>query len=401
MINDNSKIGDFAKVISGFAFKSKDFVEDGIPVLKIANIKHEHVVFDPVQYLPPEFLTVDTKFHVQNGDVMICLTGSHISQPNSVVGRVAKYRHHRQALLNQRAGRIVVTEPKKLDREFLYYFLRQEKIMHGLALNAGGAANQANISPKDVEGVALPKIEIVEQKRIADILSTYDDLIENNRRRIKLLDKSARQLYKEWFVRFRFPGHEHVKIIAGIPEGWCARPLVEIAEITMGQSPKSEFYNDIGDGLPFHQGVTGYGTRFVEHSVYCSKVTRIAEKGDILFSVRAPVGRLNVTEDKIILGRGLSSMRARDGNQSFLFYHLKNYFFKEDMMGGGAIYASVTKKDVETLETVMPTDNLIEAYQEFAESIDLQISILSAEIKNLASARELILPKLMSGEIAV
>jgi len=394
-------LGELAKVISGFAFKSKDFVEDGVPVLKIANIKHEHVVFDPIQYLPIEFLSIDDKFKVKNGDVMICLTGSHLSQPNSVVGRVAMYRHEIAALLNQRAGRIVVHEPKRLDKDYLYYFLRQEKVMHELALNAGGAANQANISPKDVERIAMPKLSLKIQQDIARTLKNYDDLIENNRRRIQLLEESARLLYKEWFVQLRFPGHEHVKIIDGVPDGWARIRLVDLADLTMGQSPQSEYYNDVGEGLPFHQGVTNYGFRFVEHKTYCAKVTRIAEVGDVLCSVRAPVGRLNITLDKMILGRGLSAIRAKSGHQSFLFYTLRTFFFKEDIMGSGAIYASVTKKDMENIELLIPAPTLEQQFEEFASEIDSQIVNLSKQNKQLSEARDILLPRLMNGALVV
>ena len=393
-------LGSYANVISGFAFKSNDFVDAGVPVLKIANIKHEHVVFDPIQYLPTSFLSIDNKYHVRNGDVMICLTGSHLSQPNSVVGRVAMYRHDRIALLNQRAGRIIVND-EKLDKDYLYYYLRQKDVMYQLALNAGGSANQANISPRDVEKVLLPDIDIDHQQAISKCLKKYDDLIGNNNRRISLLEEAARELYKEWFVRFRFPGHEHVNIVDGVPEGWHTKPLIDIADLTMGQSPKSEFYNQEGEGLPFHQGVTNYGFRFVSHETWCTKQTRLAESGDILFSVRAPVGRLNITLDKMILGRGLASMRSKGGCQSFLFYQLKSVFFKEDMIGGGAIYASVTKKDLENFELLVPTNSLLLEFEEFASNIDAQIRTLHLSNQNLIEARDLLLPKLMSGEIAV
>ncbi|MFT7223410.1 MAG: type I restriction enzyme S subunit [Cellvibrionaceae bacterium] len=216
-----------------------------------------------------------------------------------------------------------------------------------------------------------------------------------------MLEESTRQLYKEWFMRFRFPGHEHVKIIDGVPEGWSFKPLKEIANITMGQSPKSEFYNSNGEGLPFHQGVTKFGFRFVEHEAYCTKPTRLSEPGDILFSVRAPVGRLNITNDVIVLGRGLSAIHSIDGFQSFLFYALKSYFFKEDMIGSGAIYASVTKKDLENQEILIPSITLLQEFDDFASDIDKQIYSLHQMNVNLTRARDLLLPKLMNEEIAV
>ena len=169
----------------------------------------------------------------------------------------------------------------------------------------------------------------------------------------------------------------------------------------MGQSPKSEFYNDKGEGLPFHQGVTNFGERFVKHKTYCATKNRIAEKADILCSVRAPVGRLNITLDRIIIGRGLSSIRSKSGHQSFLYYNLKEHFFKEDMIGGGAIFAAVTKKDVENQDLLCPLTGVIKKFEYISNPIDEQIKVLHNQNIRLKQARDLLLPRLMNGEIAV
>ena len=199
-------------------------------------------------------------------------------------------------------------------------------------------------SPKRIYRICVSIPSVPVQQRISDTLSAYDDLIENNRRRIVLLEKAARLLYREWFVHFRFPGHGRSKFIDNVPEGWKERTLVELAEVVMGQSPKSRFYNNAGHGLPFHQGVSDYGFRFVSHRVFSSTVTKIAEAGDILISVRAPVGRIKFTRDRIVLGRGLAAIRSRTGHQSFLLYAVKNHFYAKDIIGTGAIYAATNKK---------------------------------------------------------
>lgn len=178
-------------------------------------------------------------------------------------------------------------------------------------------------------------------------------------------------------------------------------PLSEIADITMGQSPKSKFYNQDGVGLPFHQGVTNFGFRFPVHKTFCSVKSRIGETGDILFSVRAPVGRINISPDQIVVGRGLSAIRSNCNQQNFLFYCLKNHFFKEDMMGGGAIYAAITKKDIHGVELLQPNRSLVDMFQDHVISIDHQIEMLTKAIENLAKARDLLLPRLMNGELAV
>ncbi len=287
-----------------------------------------------------------------------------------------------------------------IDSQYLFYWLVSPLGRRELSKCTIGAAQPAYTIVR-LKEMRLDLPDERTQRAISGYLKNYDDLIENNKRRIELLEESARQLYKEWFVRFRFPGHEHVKIIDGVPEGWAFKPLKEIANITMGQSPKSEFYNSDGEGLPFHQGVTKFGFRFVQHETYCTKLTRLSQPGDILFSVRAPVGRLNITNDVIVLGRGLSAIHSIDGFQSFLFYALKSYFFKEDMIGGGAIYASVTKKDLENQELLMPSESLLKEFNDFGSDIDKQIYNLHQMNVNLTKARDLLLPKLMNGEIAV
>lgn len=284
--------------------------------------------------------------------------------------------------------------------KFLAYFFRSPLFRKRLS-NLGGGANIQNLNQRVMRAMEISLPPLRQQDEIVRIVASYDDLIENNQRRIVLLEEAARQLFKEWFVRFRFPGHEHVKIVDGVPEGWKYKRLVDIADLTMGQSPKSEFYNTDRDGLPFHQGVTKFGYRFVEHETYCTKPTRLSAADDILFSVRAPVGRLNITLDPIILGRGLAAIRAKSGHQSFLFYQLKSYFFKEDMIGGGAIYAAITKKDLENQELLCPSDNLLNQFNEFASALDQQIKTLHHSNQNLTQARDLLLPKLMNGEIAV
>ena len=134
----------------------------------------------------------------------------------------------------------------------------------------------------------------------------------------------AQALYREWFVHFRFPGHEKVRLVDSplgkIPEGWHHKTLIEMAGITMGQSPKSIYYNLDRKGLPFHQGVRDFGSRFPSHKVYCTVQNRLAEPGDILFSVRAPVGRINIAKDRIIIGRGLAAIRSRFGQQLSLIH---------------------------------------------------------------------------------
>ena len=293
-----------------------------------------------------------------------------------------------------------LADEDKADTRFIKYLF--DAVMTTRIRSFTQGAAQDNLSQAKLLSLRFPVPDVAMQRRIADILSAYDDLVENNRRRISLLEETARLLYREWFVHFRFPGHEYAKIVDGLPVGWERRMLIELAEIVMGQSPKSRFYNKAGEGLPFHQGVTDYGFRFVSHRVYSSAATKIAWPGDILISVRAPVGRINITRDKIVLGRGLAAIRSRSTeHQSYLFYALKNHFYAEDIIGTGAIYAATNKKELEGQIFLDPPALLLQEYENRVNVIDLQIGCLTRQNCSLTQARDLLLPRLMNGETAV
>ena len=298
----------------------------------------------------------------------------------------------------QRTYVIETLDNNVLDTRYLFYALRPA-LSTFQAASIGAATQYLTKSILDNFKIGVPDVDV--QKRIVHLLSSYDDLIQNNRRRIALLERAAREIYREWFVRLRFPGHEHTKIIDGVPEGWETKTLSEVADITMGQSPKSTYYNKDGNGLPFHQGVKNFGNRFPSHTTYCTVENRVAEPGDILFSVRAPVGRINITGDKVVIGRGVAAIRSSRNQQNFLFYALKSHFFKEDMLGAGAIFAAITKKILYGIELRQAPDQVIEMFMERVPSLDSQIEGLHRMNECLTQARNLLLPRLMDGRIQV
>jgi len=240
-----------------------------------------------------------------------------------------------------------------------------------------------------------------QQKIVAIILSAYDELIANNSQRIKLLEEMAEEIYKEWFVRLRFPGHEQTRIVDGLPEGWFHGKLGELLVINMGQSPKSEFYNAIAEGLPFHQGVKDFCERFPEHITHCTDTKRVAEEGDILLSVRAPVGRLNIADQKIIIGRGLCAIRHKNHCQSFCYYLLRHVFQIEDAFGNGAVFNAVSKTEIANIKIAIPLKKIIEKFNELIEPIDSELLTLTQKNKILKQTRDLLLPRLMSGRLAI
>lgn len=298
-------------------------------------------------------------------------------------------------------GFAVIT-PIKINPSFLYYLLSSDFVTNYLSLIA---ENQTSAYPS-FNPELIKKMEIrfpedpIAQQRIASILSAYDDLIEVNNQRIKLLEETARELYKEWFVRMRFPGYKKAKFVKGVPVGWEITTLADEVNFKMGQSPKSEFYNEDGNGLPFHQGVGTYGERFPEHKIFCSVNGRTAEEGDILFSVRAPVGRLNIADRKLIIGRGLSAMRHKRGLNNYLYYLLQHEFSKEDIIGNGSIFNSVGKDELKRFK-IFQVGDFAKQFNIWVKPIDEQLLILIQQNTQLRQIRDRLLPRLISGKLEI
>lgn len=396
------KLGEIADVQNGYAFKSGEMGGKGIPIIKIKNIVPPNVILDGAGYYKGEINDKLEKFIVRKGDFLIAMTGSTVNVMSSAVGKMGKYRLNEIALLNQRAGKIFIKNPGEADFDYVSHFLNRYEIHYNLALNASGSANQANISPDQIKNIEIKLPPLNEQRAIASILSSLDDKIELNLQMNKTLEEMAMALYKHWFVDFGpFQNGKFVESELGmIPEGWEVKKLGSFIELTMGQSPKSEFYNNNQQGLPFHQGVSDYGLRFPNDRTYSTSGTRLAIRGDILFSVRAPVGRLNIAKNKIILGRGLASMRM-EGNNNFLFYALKVMFSSEDIIGSGTVFNSVNKIELQNLKFLIPAKPILQKFKEVVEPLDEMYSNNSLNNQVLITLRDTLLPKLISGEIRV
>lgn len=391
------ELGEALHIKHGYAFKGQFFSDVGTHIVLTPGNLNEGGGFR-LRPGKDRYYTGDIPedFILGKGDLVVAMTeqGPGLLGSSAMIPEGGKYLH------NQRLGLIDQIDESLLRKEYLYYLFNTRSV-RGQIIGSASGTKVRHTSPNRIYRVKTQVPDGSAQGQIASILSAYDDLIENNLRRIELLEQSARLLYKEWFDRLRFPGHEHARIKDGVPETWGLQTIGDLANLTMGQSPPSEFYNDDGRGLPFHQGVTNFGERFVLHEKYCTVRNRIAESGDILCSVRAPVGRLNLTIDKIVIGRGLASLRSKIELQSFLFYQLKNHFFKEDIIGAGAIFASVTKKDLLNQRMLTPSSSLIQMFENFTIPVDEKIRNLFEQNQKLKQARDLLLPKLMNGEIAV
>lgn len=372
--------------------KREEFVEDGILFLNAASINTGTINESEANRISEVKFSQIKKGRIQKNDILITTRGNG-------VGDFAFVNTEKPGLINAQML-ILRVDKQEINPKFLFYYL-SSKTLYAYIWNFASGSAQPQIPIRDLKKIPLFLPALKVQTKAAAILSDYDDLIENNKRRIVLLEKMAEEIYREWFVRFRFPGYQTAEFEKGIPKGWRENTFGNISNMVMGQSPSSEFYNEIGDGLPFHQGVGTYGYRFPENKYYCSVIGRVANKGDILFSVRAPVGRLNIANEKMIIGRGLAAISHKSGLNSYLYYFLKVAFSNEDIIGNGSIFNSVGKDELKGFKLLSPPRELEEKFNHITKEIDDQISCLINSVKNLEKTKNMLLPRLISGKLSV
>lgn len=391
METNYDKIGQHCEVFSGYAFKSQDLLTEGdIPVVKIGNISNgrDLILDKDTQYVDKIFLSINEKYHIKKGDVLISLTGSHINQPNSMVGRSCRYYKNQELLLNQRAGKILAKTNN--DLSFLYYMFSSWAMKVSITNRAYGAANQANVSPSDILSIKFnfPNYEC--QKKIGLILSRYDEAIENNNKRIKLLEQMAQNLYKEWFVRFRFPGWENYEFENGIPVGWKVEKLGNVANISTGKCNREDAEDD---------GIYPLFDRSQEIKLsndWIKDCEAIIVPGEgTSFIPRYFVGKFNLHQ------RCYCVEPKTDKTGKFLFYTLmlnRKYFLS---VATGATVPSLRYNNFAKMKFVMPELGVCQKFDDYITKYFLQIDNLKIANKNLAKQRDLLLPRLMSGKLEV
>ena len=402
------KLGDYVEVLSGFAFKSKDFTSEGVPVIKIKNISPPNVSLEDLSYVPMTIVTQNPRYILSRGDVLIAMTGSHINQIASVVGRVGRIRYDVLSVLNQRVGKIVNKDDKKSSLDFVYYYLSQYEVKVELAQKAGGAANQANISPKDIKDLMFPCPPVETQHRIATILSRYDSLIENYQKQIKLLEEAAQRLYKEWFVDLHFPGHENTKIVDGLPEGWERKKVNSIIELQSGFAFKSSTFDDNGS----YKIVT---IKNVKDGAFdgdnVSRIVAIPEKmpkhcvladGDILLSLTGNVGRVCIVNGKnYLLNQRVAKLATDYKAFAYCLFRSRDMFIEVNNLANGAAQQNVSPIRIGEMKILLPNNELLQEFESIARKSIARIISLQSQIRLLTEARDRLLPKLMSGEITV
>lgn len=273
-----------------------------------------------------------------------------------------------------------------IDSIFLYYLIKNsvrklKAITHGSVFDTITRDTFANIE------VAIPDIKT--QHRIAKMLADIDDKVENNQRINNNLEQQAQAIYQQMFIDNPDPD-------------WIEGSLRDIANITMGQSPSGSSYNEDGMGAIFFQGRAEFGFRFPTIHLYTTEPKRMAYANDILMSVRAPVGDLNVAHNDCCIGRGLAAIHSKTNHQSFVLYTMFSLKKQLDVFNGeGTVFGSINRNSLNDMPILIPDDEQIEKFELIVAPMDAAIRNNYDEICRLQAVRDSLLPRLMSGELDV
>ena len=397
----------------GSQLHKRDYVADGTPIVTVEHLLENRILHQDLPRVSDKDRKRLSKYSLQEGDIVFSRVGS--------VDRRSLVRQEEEGwLFSGRCLRVRV-DHNKIDSVFLSYFFGTKSFREHINSIAVGAT-MPSLNTQLLSNVIVPHPTLPEQRAIAHILGTLDDKIELNRRMNDTLEAMARALFKSWFVDFdpvraKMEGHDTglpqdiadlfpdrlvPSKLGEIPEGWEVKTLRECMNLTMGQSPPGSTYNEHGEGVPFFQGRSDFGFRYPENRKFCTAPTRIAQPGDTLVSVRAPVGDINMAWEKCCIGRGVAALRHKSGSVSFSYYFtwtiqavLREYEHT------GTVFGAINKSQFEAFRVIEPDFNIVDAFDSCARPLDARVRSNIAESRTLAALRDALLPKLISGELRV
>lgn len=406
-------LGEVCDFFNGGAWSDKEYVNEGIPVLKVTNCKSTGFQLDNLNYLSEKSREKYKKNNLIIGDVIVATVGSHPNLIESAAGRSCIVNSQVEGFyLNQNAVCIRTKDKRILSQKYLGYLCKCADFQHYIQSRGRGAANQMRIAISSIKEYSFTLPDFENQQYIADILSAYDDLIENNQKQIKLLEEAAQRLYKEWFVDLRFPGHENTKIVDGVPEGWKKNCAEKFFEITIGKTPprtEKRCFTTGENGIPWvsiadmgNSGMFVLNTaeNLTEDAIKQYNV-KVIPKNTVLLSFKLTVGRVAIAPTDICTNEAIAHFKGRrECEREYTYFYLKNFHYDE-LGSTSSISKAVNSKIIKAMPFVMPSEKLLKEYSsKTKDAFDLIICKQKIN-NNLKIARDRMLHKLMSGEVEV
>ncbi|MFM6943057.1 MAG: restriction endonuclease subunit S [Aquirufa sp.] len=414
MNNSLTKLSDIIDEISmgpfGSDIKVENFVKSGVPVLNGANLPKFKLFENEFRYVTEEKAKTFKKAIARRGDIIITHRGT-LGQI-SYIPESSKYNEY---VISQSQFKVSLNRKLADPAYFVYYFHTnegQKRLLANKCHVGVPALAQATTNFRLIQ-IPLPELQI--QKQIAAVLSALESKIELNNLINAELELMAKTIYDYWFVQFDFPDENgkpyksnggkmvwNEELKREIPEGWEVVELKDIANISMGQSPPGESYNEDGEGMIFYQGSTDFGNRFPSVRKFTTQPSRFAKEGDILLSVRAPVGTLNIAKEDCCIGRGLAALNSKDNCVAYLFgvmVNLKQIFDRRNV--NGTTFGSITKDDLFSLGVIKPEKSILKQFHSFINPTFEKQNKLELENQKLSELRDWLLPMLMNGQVKV
>jgi type I restriction enzyme S subunit len=404
-------LGDHITTLKGYAFKSNWFSGEGNSIVKVSDFTADTIDPKRLVRIPEEIAKNYQKYCLKTKDVVVQTVGSWPSNPASVVGKAVRVpKTVSGALLNQNAVRI--DPDKTIHKDFLYYLLRCDNFKDYIIGTAQGAASQASITLDSIKAYKFECPEYEQQEEIANVLSAYDNLIENNNRRIAILEDMAQSLYREWFVKFRFPGHKNCQFkdsaLGQIPEGWGVEKLSDIAEvnpesITKKNAPKEINYVDI-------KSVNTGSIEEIRPIAFDDAPGRARRKvchGDTIWATVRPNRKqysfIAKPRDNMIVSTGFAVLRANQVSPEYLYYAVTTDSFTSYLVNhaSGAAYPAVNTKDFENADILVPPKSVLVSFDALVSNSVSESQVLKLKNNNLKQQRDILLPKLISGNISI
>ena len=399
------KLGELYTAYNGLS-KNKKFFGTGDPFLTFSTVFNNYFLPRKLTEYVQSTIQEQQNYSICRGDVFITRT----SEKSDELGlSCVALKDYPKATYNGFTKRLRPINPDCVVPEYIGYYMRMPAFRQEFQAFST-MTTRASLRNDDLLGLTVLLPNIKTQGRIAGILRHYDFLIENNQKQIKLLEEAAQRLYKEWFVDLRFPGHENVEIVDGVPEGWHYKKISSFGSVITGKTPstaKSQYY---GGEVPFikipdmHKGIFPLVTEItLSLEGANSQKNKFIPKNSIIVSCIATVGLVNISVEDCQTNQQINSIVLADERSLYyLYFAMKDLKSLLDGVGSnGATMTNVNKEKFSNLLISCPDTLLLEKYYKYSKPLFDKILNLSKNINYLTEARNRLLPKLMSGEIEV
>jgi len=391
--------------------KSTDFLTEGYCLfLNTGNVTKEGINFDNTSFISENKDSILRKGKTQRGDIILTTRGT--------LGNVAFYDDNiSYDNIRINSGMVIIRpDSEEYSSKFLYYVIKSDNFQKQISNSKSGSA-QPQIPIGTLKKLSIQKPPLETQKRIASILSNYDNLIENNLKRIKLLEETAQNIYKEWFVHFRFPNYEHIEfdVESGLPVGWRKGKVADLCEVKSGYAFKSKDWQTEGNPVMKIKNITNNTVDINDCDYVDDEVAQNAEKfelfeGDVLIAMTgATVGKVGLIpkiDKRIYINQRVGLFRPYSENENNV-YLVFSFFMTDEAQkqilnfAGGAAQPNISSSQISEVELNIGSDEVLKMFESKIQSIMVQIQTLYSQNQKLKEARDILLPRLMNRTIEV